>query len=145
MSDVGIRPSSSTPTILPIDPNKTDREYWAHRLAKASPEYVVLEADTGEAGLAICRWQRVDCVLVELTLGDMSGFKVLVHLIPRVRHPKIAVIMLTRVALSTMREVALKNGAHAYLVKRQTSGDVLNHVIHEAIARVPRRESSFGD
>ena len=69
----------------------------------------------------------------------------LVHLIPRVRHPEIAVIMLTRVALSTMREVALKNGAHAYLVKRQTSGDVLDHVIHEAIARVPRRESSFGE
>ena len=75
----------------------------------------------------------------------MSGFKVLIHLIPRVRQPEIAVIMLTRVALPSMREVALKNDARAYLVKLQTSGDVFNHVIHEAIARVPRRESSFGE
>lgn len=140
-----MRPHASPPTVLLVDPNKDDRQYWAHRLALASSKYVVLEADNGAAGLAICRWQRVDCVLVELSLTDMSGFQLLVQLVPRARHPDIAVIMLTRVALSTMRELALKNGAQAYLVKRQTSADILNHVIRDAISKVPRRECSFGE
>ena len=68
------------------------------------PDALVLEAETGEGGIAICRWQRVDCVLVEVSLPDMSGFQVLVNLVPRVRHPEIPVIFLTRVALSPMRK-----------------------------------------
>ena len=68
----------------------------------SSPDYVVLEAETGKAGLSLCRSQRVDCVLVELTLPDMSGFEVLIHLVPRARQPEIAVIVLTRVALYPM-------------------------------------------
>ena len=145
MSDLSNHRDPSATTLLLIDSHKEDREYWAHRLTLASPEYVVLEADTGEAGLAICRWQHVDCVLVELNLPDMSGFQVLIQLVPRARHPEIAVIMLTRLALSPMGDLALKNGAQAYLVKPQISGDSLNRTIHEAIERVPRRECSFGE
>lgn len=145
MSDLSNRPCSSAPTVLLIDSHKEDREYWAHRLAIRSPEYVVLEADTGEAGLAICRWQRVDCVLVELDLPDMSGFEVLIKLVPRARHPEIAVIVLTRLALKPMGDLALKNGAQGYLVKSHISGDALSRAIHEAIGRVPHKEYSFGE
>ena len=109
------------------------------------PDALVLEAETGEGGIAICRWQRVDCVLVEVSLPDMSGFQVLVNLVPRVRHPEIPVIFLTRVALSPMRDLAIKNGAQGYLVKPQISGDVLNRAVCDAIAKVPRRECSFGE
>lgn len=132
-------------SILLIDPDKEYRAYWSQRLAISKPEYVLLEADTGAAGLAMCRWQRVDCVLLELGLPDMSGFRVLASLVPRIRHPEIAVIILTRVALSTLRDLALKSGAQAYLIKRQTSGDILNLVIDEAFAKVCHRECSFGD
>jgi DNA-binding NarL/FixJ family response regulator len=143
VSDPSIRPSAIT--VLLIDPHKEDREYWAHRIGMASPEYVVLEADTGAAALAICRWQRVDCVLVEVDLPDMSGFQVLIHLVPRARSPEIAVIVLTRLALYPLGDLALKNGAQAFLVKSQTSGDAVNMAIHKAIAKVPRRERSFGE
>jgi DNA-binding NarL/FixJ family response regulator len=136
---------SDATTILFIDSHKEDREYWAHRLAIASPTYVVLEADTGEAGLAICRWQQVHCVLLELNLPDMSGFQVLVNLVPRARHPEIAVIVLTRLALSRMAELALKNGAQAFFVKSHTSGHAVNAAIQQAIARVPHRAWSFGE
>jgi DNA-binding NarL/FixJ family response regulator len=139
-----LRPSSPW-TILLIDSYKEDREYWAHRLAMASPDYVVLEADTGEAGLAICRWRRVDCVLVELHLPDISGFQVLINLVPRARHPEIPVIVLTRLALYPMGDLALANGAQAFLLKSQSSGDALNITIQEAIAKVPRRECGFGE
>jgi DNA-binding NarL/FixJ family response regulator len=145
MSDHSFLPSLSGATILLIDPHKEDREYWAQCLTIASQDCVVLEADSGAAGLAICRWQRVDCVLVELSLPDMSGFRVVIELVPRARRPEIAVIILTRLALSPMGDLALKNGAQGYLVKSQISGDVLNMNIYEAINRVPRRECSFGE
>ena len=97
-------------TVLFIDPHKEDREYWTQHLNISSPEYFVLEAETGKAGLLICRLQRVDCVLVELSLPDMSGFQVVITLVPQVRHPEIAVIVLTRHALFPMGDLAMKNG-----------------------------------
>ena len=62
----------STTTVLVVDPYKEDREYWVHRLHVSSPEYRVLEADTGRAGLAVCESQRVDCVVTDcwLSMGD---------------------------------------------------------------------------
>jgi DNA-binding NarL/FixJ family response regulator len=145
MTEPFIRRKSSPPTVLLIDSQKKDRGYWAHRLTLGSPDYVVLEAETGEGGLAICRWQRVDCVVLELTLPDMSGFEMLVNLVPRARHPEIAVIVLTREVRYPMGDLALKNGAQAFLIKSQSSGDALNMAIRQAIAKVPRRESTFGD
>jgi CheY-like chemotaxis protein len=85
-------------TVLLIDPHKEDREYWTQRLNISSPDYVVLEAETGKAGLLLCGRGRIDCVLVEVSLPDMSGFEVLVKLVPRARAPEIAVIFLTRLA-----------------------------------------------
>src|SRR5262245_1638197 len=128
---------TSPPTIvLIIDPHKDDREYWTQRLNISSPDYVVLEAETGKAGLLVCQSQRVDCVIVELSLPDMSGFEVLIKLVPRARHPETAVIILTRLAFYPMGDLALKNGAQAYLVKTHTSGDNLDWAIQKAIFAV---------
>jgi hypothetical protein len=55
----------------------------------------------------------------------MFGFHILLDLVPRVRHPEIAVIILTRIIVEGLGELALKNGALAYLVKSRTSGDDL--------------------
>src|SRR5262245_47340092 len=123
--------SDHSPTVLLIGSNKEDREYWAHRVAMASPEYVVLEADTAEAGLAICRWQKIDCVLVELDLPDIS------NLVLRARRSKIPIIVLTPLVLYPMGDLAMKSGAQAYLVKSHISEDILNKAIQQAIAMVP--------
>jgi DNA-binding NarL/FixJ family response regulator len=123
-------------TVLLIDPYKEDREYWTQRLKISAPEYIVLEAETGNEGILICRTQRVDCVLVELNLPDMSGFQMLIELVPRARHPEIAVIILTRLALPPMESLAVNNGAQAYLVKSHVSGDDLYTTIRQAISVV---------
>ena len=123
-------------TVLLIDPHKEDREYWTQRLNVSSPDYVVLEADTGKGGLLICHQQRIECVLVEVSLPDMSGFEVLVKLVPRVHHPEIAVIILTRLALYPMGDLAIKNGAQEYLVKAYISGDDLAWAIQKAMFAV---------
>ena len=126
-------------TVLLIDSDKRDREYWAQRLIISSPDDVVLEADTGASGLAICHAQHVDCVVTELDLSDMSGFKVLVDLVPRFSHPQIAVIILSRLTLRDLAELAMKNGAQAYLRKSHASGDQLAMTIHKALAAVGPR------
>src|SRR5512145_3545949 len=83
VSDFSLPSVQSAITVLLMDAHKEDREYWAQRLLISSPDYAVLEAGTGAAGQVICRSQRVDCVVLELTLPDMSGFQALKQLVPR--------------------------------------------------------------
>ena len=123
-------------TILFIDSYEDVRQHYVRRLTMSSPGYVILEADTGEAGLSICKSRRIDCVVSELDLPDMSGFQVLLELVPRVCHPEVAVIILTRIDIETFPERALKNGALAYLVKSRISGDDLHSTIHNVLAAV---------
>ena len=137
-------PSSSALTVLLIDSHKEDREYWAQRLRISSPDCVVLEADTGEAGLTICRSQHVDCVVTELTLPDMSGFHFLMKLIKRPLYPERAVIFLSNTLLPPMARLATNNGAQAYLVKSRISGDHLDLVIRKAINAVSFKQKDLG-
>jgi DNA-binding NarL/FixJ family response regulator len=132
---MAIVPPPST-TILFIDGHDHDRQYWVKCLTISSPDWVILEADTGAAGLSVCQSQQVDCVVTELDLPDMSGFKVLLDLVPRGLHPQLAVIILSRLNLHALAELAIKNGALAYLVKSRVSGDDLDKVIHQALATV---------
>jgi CheY-like chemotaxis protein len=100
------------------------------------PQYVVLEADSGAAGLAICQSQCVDCVVTELDLPDISGFQVLIELVSHPTHPEQAVIVLTHLRLLALDELARKNGALAYLIKSHASGDLLDIAIRDALAAV---------
>ena len=134
VSDFSLPSVHSETTVLLIDAHKEDREYWAQRLRISSPEYVVLEVGTAAAGLVICRSHRVDCVVLELTLPDMSGFQVLKQLVPRAYDPAPAVIFLSRTTLQPMAELALRNGAQAYLIKSHISGDDLDRAIRKALA-----------
>lgn len=123
-------------TVLLIDPHEGERQYWAESLKNCSSEYVVLEAQSGKAALAICASRPVDCVVTELTLPDISGFEVLITLVPVAGSPKIAVIVLTRQVYHPMGDVAFKNGAQAYLVKARSTGHDLDEAIRKAIAIV---------
>jgi DNA-binding NarL/FixJ family response regulator len=66
----------------------------------------------------------------------MSGYELLVELVPRASKPAIAVVMLTRAVWRPLNDLALQHGAQAYLVKRFTSGHELGEIIQKAIARV---------
>lgn len=128
---------SRTPTtVLLIDSYKEDRENWVQRLSNSAPNYVVLEAETGASGLAICHSQRVDCVITELTLPDKSGFEILADLVPFVSRPNLAVIMFSQITLPSIAALTLSSGAQAYLIKSCTYADVLNRAINKAIAAV---------
>ena len=129
--------ASQTTTVLLIDPNNEDRQYYSERLKISSKGYTVLEASNAERGLAICRAEQIDCVVTELHLPDMSGFQVLIRLNPIVhRSLHTPVIALSHFILPSIMEAAKKLGAHSYLLKSHSSCDDLERAIQKAIARV---------
>lgn len=130
------KPDIPTTSVLLIDGSDTARTYFADQLKHCSPDYSILEATDGETGLALYRFRRVDCVVLALDLPDGSGFQVLMKLVPLPRRPTVPVIVLTHSAQRGMREIALENGAQAYLVKQFTSGADLDKAIQHAIALV---------
>jgi len=133
-----MHPNSELPTtrVLFIDGNDNDRAIYAGGLQYGSPDYQVIEATNGRSGLAIYRAQRIDCVVLELDLPDLSGFEVLVDLVPLVRRPNIAVIVLTRIADRGLYALARQNGAYVCFHKPHTSSDDLDRAINRAIGFV---------
>ena len=107
--------------VLLIDGNHPDREYYTQRLQESSLDYDVVQAATGQSGLDLYARQPIDCVILEIDLPDMSGFEVLARLVPRVRHPEIAVIILTGLPNQFLLDLALKNGAQAAFCKTMTA------------------------
>jgi CheY-like chemotaxis protein len=60
---------SDAKSILLIDDNDKDRQYYTHRLKVSSPhDYVIFEATTGQVGLDIFKAHRIDCVILEFSL-----------------------------------------------------------------------------
>jgi DNA-binding NarL/FixJ family response regulator len=126
---------SRTTTILFIDPNGDERQYWKERLNRSSLHYKVFEAGDGEAGLAISKSQRIDCVVIELGLPGMSGFQVLLRLNPIAYSClQTPVVALSHFILPSIVQAARKLGAQSYLIKSQASGDDLHRAIQDAIA-----------
>lgn len=120
--------------IVLIDGHTEDREYYADRLAASSSYYAVTQAATGQFGLALCKQQLPDCVVLELDLPDMSGFEVLIKLVSRPLKPELAVIILTRLSTPSLLDAAIKNGAQAAIHKSMGSGDLLDRNVLKAIA-----------
>jgi CheY-like chemotaxis protein len=130
--------ATSCKTVLLIEDNQEERQYWAHLLRRHCPHYLVLEAANGQSALDICHQQRVDCVLLDLDLPDMSGFQVLLDVIPDRTSPQIAVIVLTHLLSTAIQELAMQNGAHASLIKDRTSIAMLDQAIQKAVESVKR-------
>jgi CheY-like chemotaxis protein len=129
-------PELPTTRVLFIDGNANDRALYVSGLQHCSPDYQIIEATDGQSGLAIHRTQRIDGVVLELDLPDLSGFEVLVRLNPIVKRPNVAVVVLTRLGLRGLWELAKTTGAYVCFYKPHTSSDDLDRAINRAIAFV---------
>ena len=123
-------------SVLLIDGYHSDRTYDVDQLKQCSPAYEVIEAVDGQSGLTLYRSRRIDCVIPELNLPDMSGFQALVDLNPVARRPNVAVHILTRLSSALLWELARKNGAYACFLKQYTSQDDLDRAIQHAVTLV---------
>ena len=104
-------------------------------LQQCESRYTILEAPDGKSGLGVLGYGQVDCVVLELALPDMSGVEVLLQVLSVVAPRPTSVVILTRLASAALTEVAVQSGAHAYLVKGETSADELHRVILDAVAK----------
>lgn len=126
----------SSATVLLIDDDPRDLHYWSKALEQACPGHSILQAFGGQAGLDLCRYQQVDCVVLELAMAGLSGFEVMDTLWPDRRTPRPAVVALTRRAERDLHDAAARHGAHACLVKGATTGQQLGEAIGRAMAAV---------
>src|SRR5437868_6226697 len=126
-------PELPTMRVLFIDGNSNDRALYGGGLRNCSADYQIIEAIDGQSGIAAYRAQRIDCVILELDLPVVSGFEVLVDLVPLVRRPNIAVIVLTRLTDRGLYTLARNNGAYVCFNKSHTSSDDLHRAINRAI------------
>ena len=139
-----VAPDRTRPTVLLIDGDDQQRHHYVRHLEHSSQQYIVLEAKDGRSGLELYQEQPIDCVVLELALPDMSGFEVLARLVPLARHPEVAVVILTRLPAQFLEELALNNGAAAYLVKNRTAVTVVKYVVLKAIATIAPRHKPHG-
>ena len=139
-----VAPDRTRPTVLLIDGDDQQRHHYVRHLEHSSQQYIVLEAKDGRSGLELYQEQPIDCVVLELALPDMSGFEVLARLVPLARHPEVAVVILTRLPAQFLEELALNNGAAAYLVKNRTAITVVKYVVLKAIATIAPRHKPPG-
>lgn len=125
-------------SVLIVDADDTTRQYHADRLKLSSADYQVFEATDGQSALKLINSRSFDCVILDLSLPDMSGFEILIKLVPIARKPEIPVIVLYKIPSVTLFEVAMQNGAYACIHKAAVSGDLLDRTILKAISAIPR-------
>ena len=82
------------------------------------------------------RPQRIDCVVLELSLPGQSGFQTIVDLIPTASRPQVAVVVLTQMTNRGVWQAAKQRGAYMCLAKKFTTGDGLDKAIQHAVALV---------
>lgn len=126
-------------TVLVIDDNDKELKYWCEALKNSANNYTVLEASNGQSGLALCRSQKIDCIVLDLDMPE-SGFYVLFGLIGDRTRPAIAVVILTHLNHPNLFEMAKHNGAQACLVKQTTSAQELENAIQNAVAAVRSKD-----
>lgn len=127
--------------VLFIDGHDNERRFYARRLSDCSPHHTVVEAADGRSGLDIFRSSRIDCVVLDLDLTDISAFEVLGNLIAPACKPDVAVIVLTNQHNRILFERARREGAASCLVKSVTSGYLLSQVIQKAVYVAGAREA----
>lgn len=129
-------------SILVIDDMPEDREQIARLIASSERDWAVQAAESGDEGVALCRANAPDCVLLDNRLEAEDGLDVLPKLKELDRF--CPVIMLTGLGSDAIAIEAIKRGASDYLVKTELSHVSLVTTIGNAMQRamLERRLSS---
>ncbi|QGN45905.1 SpoIIE family protein phosphatase [Micromonospora sp. WMMC415] len=101
-------------TVLVVDDSRTKRYLLVSWLSRAG--FTVLEAETGGEALARVEVDRIDLVVLDVRLPDLSGFEVCERI--KADHPAIPVIHVSAHAVDVVdRAQGLTRGADAYLAE----------------------------
>jgi two-component system cell cycle response regulator DivK len=104
-----------SPRILVIEDQEDNRRILRDLLTSAG--YEVIEAVTGEEGVAVAETHRPDLILMDIQLPDLDGYEATrrIKANPALRH--IPLIAVTSYALSGDDVKALEAGCDGYVAK----------------------------
>ncbi len=102
------------------------------------PRVIVIHAKTLESGLALLKKERVDVMLLDLSLSSMNGMDALrsVH----ASHPGLPVVVLAALDDEDLALKAVQKGAQDYLIKGQSDGRSFVRSMRYAIERTRIRQ-----
>jgi DNA-binding NarL/FixJ family response regulator len=117
-------------TLFIIDDREPIRRALTLRLRRAPGIYVIGSAGDGHEGAALARIMRPDVVLLETKLSGGEGIEALRAI--RAALPDTRVIILTSYVDDFERQVAMKAGAEAYLLKDIDSQKLADIIVGHA-------------
>jgi serine phosphatase RsbU (regulator of sigma subunit) len=93
----------------------------------------VVEADSGKAGLILCREQKPGVVLLDLRMPEMDGLDVLSKLVAE--HPETPVIVASGQGTMTDAVEALRRGAWDFVSKPLPDNEILRQAVRRGLER----------
>jgi PAS domain S-box-containing protein len=124
--------------VVVVDDNPEDRVEIRRLLLRGSDRrYTFAEAETGGAGIQLCRSAAnpPDCLLLDYNLPDMDATEVLAALTGPDGLPNCPVVVLTGGAASEAGRAVLRAGAQDYIGKDWLTPEALTRVCENAIER----------
>ena len=119
--------------ILVIEDNPGDYRLVSEYLEGSFHNTTIFHADTLQKGIALIEKERIDIILLDLTLTDRMGIETF-HAV-NAKAPHVPVIILTGLEDTALALETLKIGAQDYIVKDDSSPAVLAKSIQYAIER----------
>jgi len=101
--------------ILVVEDNQINM-YLSCRIIKSSG-YEVIEARTGEEGVALALKERPDLIIMDIQLPEIDGYEATKRIRKSEADGEIPIIALTSFAMAGDRKKALKAGCTGYIEK----------------------------
>ena len=118
-------------TILIIDDDQAVRRSMAFFLEDQN--YNTLKAENGRIGLEIFDQEKVDLILVDLNMPEISGLEVLAQI--KKKSPDTPMIVISGAGEISSAVAALHNGAWDYLLKPIKNFSLLTHAVTNALEK----------
>ncbi len=123
-------------SILIIDDCPEDRAVFVRYFEKMTERnFQVIQTDSGEEGLKLCRQENPDCVLIDYQIPDLDGLEFLQALAKDDKYCFLPVLMLTGQGDENIAIEAMKAGASDYLVKGKLTAEGLFRAVTRAIEK----------
>ena len=115
-----------TKRILAIEDHEENRRILGYLLASAGFE--MIEAITGEAGVAAAEKERPDLIIMDIQLPKLSGLEATRQLKAAPETADVPIIVITSFALAGDEQKARDAGAAAYLAKPYSQRELLGMI-----------------
>jgi DNA-binding NarL/FixJ family response regulator len=126
--------TSNSSRVFIVDDHPLVRE-WLGNLLRMEPDLSVIgEADNGAAAMAAMVAHPPDVAIIDLTLNRGSGLDLIKEL--RARLPSIEIVVLSMHEEVTDLERAFRAGASGYVMKRESTGQIVEAIRQVRAGRV---------